>query len=122
LPPKQIAVGTAFLVFCSTFTASVFIVVGNTIFTQSLVSGILRLAPSVDPATALAAGGSADAVRGLLPPGSPELKGLLQAFSLAFDKVCYFMLVLAAVSAIASLGMGWVDVRKKKIPEPKGAA
>ncbi|KAI1121165.1 major facilitator superfamily domain-containing protein [Nemania abortiva] len=113
LPPKQITVGTAFLVFCSTFTASVFIVIGNAIFTQSLVSEILRLAPSVDPAATLAAGGSADAVRGLLPAGSPELEGLLQAFSLAFDKVCYFMLALAAVSVIASFGMGWVDVRKK---------
>ncbi|KAI0905323.1 MFS general substrate transporter [Ustulina deusta] len=117
LPPKQIAVGTAFLVFCSTFTASAFIVVANTIFTQSLVSEIQRLVPSVDPAAALAAGGSAQAVRGLVSVGSPELKALLKAYANAFDSVCYFMLSLAAISAIASLGMGWVDIRKKEPQE-----
>lgn len=75
------------------------------------------MVPSVDPAAALAAGGSAQAVRGLVPVGSPELKPLLKAYANAFDSVCYFMLSLAAISAIASLGMGWVDIRKKEPQE-----
>lgn len=118
LPPKQSALGTSFLVFCQTFSAAVFIVVGNTIFTQSLINETRKLVPSIDPQAVLKAGGSAKAVRELAPPGSPEMAALLRVFSNAFDSVCYLMIALAAVSTIASFGMGWVDIRKKK-PEVK---
>ncbi|KAI1499758.1 putative MFS multidrug transporter [Biscogniauxia marginata] len=116
LPPSQSAIGIAFLVFCQNFLAAVFVVVANTIFTETLSQAIVELAPSVDPAAAMAAGGSAEAVRNLVPPGSPELDGVLRAFARSFDTVCYVMVAAAAVSFIASWGMGWVDVRKKKQP------
>ncbi|KAI1215167.1 putative MFS multidrug transporter [Annulohypoxylon truncatum] len=117
LPPAQSALGTAFLIFCQNFSAAVFAVVGNTIFTQTLLKEIVRLAPSVDPQAALAAGGSAEAVRSLVPQGSPELAGVIQAFATAFDTVCYMLIACAGLSFVASFGMGWVDVRKKKEPE-----
>ncbi|KAI0896269.1 putative MFS multidrug transporter [Annulohypoxylon nitens] len=117
LPPAQSALGTAFLIFCQNFSSAVFSVVGNTIFTQTLLKEIVKLAPSVNPQAALAAGGSAEAVRALVPPGSPELAGVIQAFSTAFDTVCYMLIACAALSFVASFGMGWVDVRKKKAPE-----
>ncbi|KAI0491189.1 major facilitator superfamily domain-containing protein [Xylaria cf. heliscus] len=121
LPLKQSQLGISFLVFCQTFSAAVFIVVGNTIFTQSLISETHRLVPSVNPADVLRAGGSAEAIRSLVPPGSPELAGLLRAFSNAFDTVCHFMVALAGISVIASFGMGWVDTRQKK-PQEKSEA
>ncbi|KAH9995945.1 putative MFS multidrug transporter [Xylariaceae sp. FL0662B] len=114
VPPSQSALGTAFLVFCQNLSSAVFVVVANTIFTQTLTSEIPRLAPSVDPAAALAAGGSATAVRALAPPGSPELEGLLLAYSNSFDALCYLLIAAACVSFVAAFGMGWVDVRKKK--------
>ncbi|KAI1813743.1 MFS general substrate transporter [Poronia punctata] len=118
LPPKQSQLGTSFLVFCQTFGAAVWIVVGNTVFTQSLISETRRLVPSIDPSAVLKAGGSAQAVRSLAAPGSPELEALLQAFSNAFSAVCYLMVALAGVGTFASFGMGWVDVRKKKTQAP----
>ncbi|KAI2467936.1 putative MFS multidrug transporter [Annulohypoxylon bovei var. microspora] len=120
LPPAQSALGTAFLIFCQNFSSAVFSVVGNTIFTQTLLKEIVKLAPSVDPQAALAAGGSAEAVRALVPPGSPELPGVIQSFATAFDTVCYMLIACAALSFVASFGMGWVDVRKKKEPEKGG--
>ncbi|KAI1138509.1 putative MFS multidrug transporter [Hypoxylon sp. FL0543] len=120
LTPAQSAVGTAFLIFCQNFSAAVFSVVGNTIFTQTLLKKIVVLAPSVDPQAALAAGGSAAAVRALVPPGSPELAGVLQAFADSFDAVCYMVIAMASLSFVASWGMGWVDVRKKKQQPAKG--
>ncbi|KAI0598793.1 major facilitator superfamily domain-containing protein [Biscogniauxia sp. FL1348] len=116
LPPSQSAVGVAFLVFCQNFLAAVFVVVANTIFTETLAQEIVEFAPSVDPAAALAAGSSAAAVRNLVPPGSPELDGVLRAFAKSFDTLCFVMVAAASVSFIASWGMGWVDVRKKKQP------
>ncbi|KAI0533042.1 major facilitator superfamily domain-containing protein [Xylaria digitata] len=118
LPAKQSQLGVSFLVFCQTFSAAVFVVVANTIFTQSLISETRSLVPTLDPAAVLQAGGSAEAIRSLVPPGSPELAALLKAFSNAFDTVCYLMITLAGISVFASFGMGWIDTRKTK-PEAK---
>lgn len=107
--------------FAQTFSAAIFVVVANTVFTQSLINETQRLVPSIDPAAVLAAGGSADAIRKLAAPGTPELAALLKAFSNAFDYVCYLMIALAGISIFASFGMGWVDTRKAK-PEPKTEA
>ncbi|KAI0910721.1 major facilitator superfamily domain-containing protein [Ustulina deusta] len=121
LPAKQSQLGISFLVFCQTFSAAVFVVVGNTVFTQSLINETLTLIPSINPADVLRAGGSAEAIRSLAPPGSPELAALLKAFSNAFDAVCYLMIALTAISFFASFGMGWVDTRRTK-PEAKTEA
>ncbi|KAI1171454.1 major facilitator superfamily domain-containing protein [Nemania sp. FL0916] len=120
LPLKQSQLGVSFLVFCQTFSAAVFIVVGNTIFTQSLVNETRKLLPSLDPTAVLRAGGSAQAIRSLVPPG-PELAALLKVFSTSFDNTCYLMIGLASISVFASFGMGWVDTRKTK-PEAKPEA
>ncbi|GAP83988.1 putative MFS multidrug transporter [Rosellinia necatrix] len=123
LPAKQSQLGVSFLVFCQTFAAAVFVVVGNTIFTQSLITETRRLVPSLDPTAVLRAGGSADAIRSLVRPGSPELAGLLKAFSNAFDIVCYLMIALAGISAVAAFGMGWIDIRQTKpAAKPEAAA
>ncbi|OTB18714.1 hypothetical protein K445DRAFT_8734 [Daldinia sp. EC12] len=121
LPPAQSALGIAFLIFCQNFSAAVFSVVANTIFQQTLQRQIVILSPSIDPALALAAGGSAEAVRALAPPDSPELRGVLLAFSKAFDTTAYLLVAAASLSFVSSWWMGWVDVRKKKQPE-KGEA
>ncbi|KAI1099118.1 putative MFS multidrug transporter [Jackrogersella minutella] len=121
LPPAQSALGVAFLVFCENFLEAVFAVVSNTIFTQTLLKTVARFAPSVDPQAALAAGASAEAVRALVPTGSAELAGVLQAFADSFDAVCYMLTACAGLSFMASWGLGWVDVRKKKEAE-KGDA
>ncbi|KAI0454546.1 major facilitator superfamily domain-containing protein [Xylaria acuta] len=117
LPAQQSQLGVSFLVFCQTFSAAVFVVVGNTIFTQQLINETRRLVPSVNPADVLRAGGSAEAIRSLVPPGSPELAALIRVFSIAFDTVCYLMIALAGISVIASFGMGWIDTRQKKPQE-----
>ncbi|KAI1805109.1 putative MFS multidrug transporter [Daldinia bambusicola] len=121
LPPAESALGIAFLIFCQNFSAAVFSVVANTIFQQTLQRQITILAPSIDPALALAAGGSAEAVRALAPPDSPELRGVLLAFSKAFDTTAYLLIACASLCFVSSWWMGWVDVRKKKQPE-KGEA
>lgn len=111
--PAQSPTVIAFMVFMENLVAAVFTIVGNVIFTQTLTRRVSVLAPSVSPEAALAVGGGAEAVRSLLPPGSPELDGLLLAFSDSVNAVFYFLAALAVVSFTAAWGMGWVDVRKK---------
>ena len=100
--------------------AAIFTIVGNVIFTHTLTRQVSVLAPSVSPEAALAVGGGAEAVRALLPPGSPELYGLLLAFSNSVNAVFYLLAPLAVVSFTAAWGMGWVDIRKKA-PAENGA-
>ncbi|KAK7717951.1 hypothetical protein SLS63_010601 [Diaporthe eres] len=100
--------------------AAIFTIVGNVIFTQTLTRRVSVLAPSVSPEAALAVGGGAEAVRALLPPGSPELDGLLLAFSDSVNAVFYLLTALAVVSFTAAWGMGWVNIRKKE-PVEDGA-
>ncbi|KAI0414194.1 putative MFS multidrug transporter [Xylaria grammica] len=119
--PAQSPVAMAFLVFVQNLLAAIFTIVGNAVFTETLARQVSVLAPSVSPEAALTAGGSAEAVRALLPPGSPELDGLLLAYSKSVNAVFYMLLGVAAVCFFAAWGMGWVDIRKKKEPEENGA-
>ena len=90
---------------------------GNVVFTQSLTSEIRTHAPSVSLKAALAAGASPNAVRALVPAGSPELGGVLLAFSNSVNKVFYLLMGCCLGGLLSALGMGWVDTKKKKMPE-----
>jgi len=111
--PAQSPTVIAFMIFVENLVAAIFTIVGNVIFTKTLTRKVPVLAPSVSPEAALAEGGSAEAVRALLPSGSPEVYGLLLAFSDSINAVFYLLAALAVVSFTAAWGMGWVDVRKK---------
>ena len=68
---------------------------------------------------AINAGASASAVRSLVPAGSPALAGLLQAYANSVDKVFLLLVGLCGAGFIAAFGMGWVDTRRKAVPEGK---
>ncbi|KAF1362295.1 efflux pump protein [Lizonia empirigonia] len=117
LPPQEIPVGIAFMIFCQNFAGAIFVVVAEVIFTQRLIKEIKAHTSSVSVSAALAAGASSSAVRALVPAGSPELAGVLLAFSNSVDKVFILLMFCCLVGLFASLGMGWVDIRKEKTPE-----
>lgn len=101
------------LIFFQNLAGSIAVVVATTIFTQSLLKDLPVLAPSVSPDAVVSSGTGADAVRGLLPAGSPELGGLLRAYSYAIDKTFYVVAGFAVASIGFALFMGWDDVRRK---------
>ncbi|KAI0449644.1 putative MFS multidrug transporter [Xylaria acuta] len=119
--PAQSPIAITFLVFAQNQLGAIFSIAGNAIFTQTLTQQVSALAPSVSPEAALAAGGGAEAVRALVPPGSPELDGLLLAYSKSVNGVFYLLLAVAIVCFAAAWGMGWVNIRKKKAPEANEA-
>lgn len=121
MPPSYIATSLAFLIFIQNLFNSVFVIVANTIFTQSLISNIRKHAPSVSPEAALEAGGSAAAVRHLVPEGSEELDEVLNAYNDALRNVWYLLVGFSCLVFAASWGMGWIDVRKKTEEKKKGA-
>lgn len=111
---ELVAISMSLLIFCQNLAGSIAVVMATTIFTQSLLDDLPTLAPSVSPEAAISSGTGAEAVRGLLPEGSPELDGLLRAFSYAFDKTFYVVAGFGVASIVFSLFMGWGVVIKKK--------
>lgn len=114
LPPDQIPISLAFLIFIQNLGTSTFLVIATTIFTQTLVSDIKKYVPLVEPQRALESGGSAGAVRALVPPGSSELGSLLKAYSESVNNVFYLLVGTAIVGFFVCWGMGWKDLRRKK--------
>lgn len=76
--------------------------------------------PSVSPRIVLDTGSSASAVRALVP--LEELDGLLRAYSESLRNVFYFLSAIACIAVIASLGMGWKDIRKNSAEPEKDVA
>jgi hypothetical protein len=108
------AVAMAFLIFLQNFGTSVVIVLSNTIFTQTLTRAITKYAPSVSSQAALLAGSDPRAVRALVIAHENELNGVLLAYSESLRNVFYLLVGISGAAVLLSLGMGWVDVRKKK--------
>jgi hypothetical protein len=104
----------AFLIFLQNFGVSIGIVLSNVAFAQSLTKAVPKYAPSVAGQAALQAGSASHAVRNLVVGHEDELNGVLLAYCESLRNVFYFLVAMAGLSTVLSLGMGWVDVRKKK--------
>lgn len=102
------------LVFSQSLFGAILITAANTIFQERLKSSIKNETPSIDPIAAIAAGGSAAAVRALAPAGGELLRSILNLYSRSVGNVYYLLIGTSIVSLAASFGMGWVDVRQKK--------
>lgn len=113
LPAKQVATGNAIFIFTQNFAGAVFITVANTVFQESLTSYIKSNVPGITPEDAIAAGGSASAVRALAPEG-PLRDGIFNAYSDAFANVFYVMIGTCLIALACSFGMGWKDLRVKE--------
>lgn len=53
-------------------------------------------------------------MRAIAPPGSEQLKGLLEAYSIGVSHVSYLLLAMGVAATVSSFGMGWVDLRTTK--------
>jgi len=110
--PSEIPVGQAFLSFSQLIGAAIFVVVGNTIFSELLESGLAKYAPTVDAQAVIAAG--ATAFRTAVAPA--DLPGVLLAYAKAVTAPLYVACAAGALAFFSAWGMGWVDIRKKKTP------
>jgi hypothetical protein len=105
----DVPTGTSVVVFAQTVGGSVVLLVAQNLFTNELLSGLAKNAPSVNPATVLSAG-----ALGLLQ-GLPEAvkAGVLLAYSNAVTTTLYVPTAMGAVSIIGALLMEWKSVKGK---------
>ncbi len=70
LPKEQLSTGTALIVFCQNFGASVFISLGQTTFENALITALAQFAPDVD--AALVANAGATGFRQVVSPAAVD--------------------------------------------------
>lgn len=111
---KMVPTLMAFLIFAQGLCGSVFIIIANTIFTQTLTSTLPKYAPRVSIQDALQAGASASAIQHLVQNSRDQLDGVLKAYSESLGNIWYLLVGFSCAMFCVSFGMGWVDVREKK--------
>ncbi|KAK9344618.1 hypothetical protein V1522DRAFT_171594 [Lipomyces starkeyi] len=109
LPPPQIPVATALVMFSQTFAGALVLSFSDTIFTNSLSTLVPQYAPNVDPQTIINAG--ATGFRSDL--SGSELANVVIAYAKSVDRVFYLTTGMACGCFLFSWAMGWKDIRKK---------
>ncbi|KAF8544715.1 major facilitator superfamily domain-containing protein [Trichophaea hybrida] len=117
LKMDDIPVGSAIIVFFQTLGGALFISVGQNVFSNKLVEGIVARIPDMDPARILETGATS-----LTKTFSgSQLPLILEAYNRAITQSFYAAVAMAVVAFFGGLGMEWVSVKGKKI-EPIGGA
>lgn len=107
----DIPIGTAVVMFGQTLGGAVFVSVGQNVFTNRLVSGLLKEAPGLNPSLVLAVG--ATNLKSAVPP--QLLDGVQEAYNTALTDAFYASVALSALSIFAGFGMEWKNVKGKKL-------
>ncbi|KAL1874359.1 hypothetical protein VTK73DRAFT_442 [Phialemonium thermophilum] len=113
--PHELSSANSLLAFSQYIGGAIFLVVGNTVFSETLKHELATHVPGVNGAAVAAAG--ATAFRHIVPPAI--LPAVLKAYARGIDNTFFIAVATGSLSTVTALGLGWVDLRKKKEPEKK---
>jgi hypothetical protein len=102
--------GNSVVIFVQSLGTAITLAISDAIFQGSLQSELPKQAPSADAAAIVAAG--ATHFRSIVK--EQDLSGVLAAYSISIGRVFYLAAGVSGLGLITSLGMGWVDVSKKR--------
>ncbi|KAK8050265.1 major facilitator superfamily transporter [Apiospora phragmitis] len=107
----DVPTGTAIIVFAQTLGGSLFVGVGQSVFTNQLVKSLAAYVPSLSPSIVLATG--ATNLQKSLPVG--DIAGIQLAYSEALTKAFLVTVALSAISVVGCALNPWKSVKGKKI-------
>ncbi|KAJ7165601.1 putative efflux pump antibiotic resistance protein [Mycena crocata] len=116
LSMEDIPTGTSLVIFMQTLGGALFISVGQNVFTNKLVSGLVSQVPGINPAIVLSAG--ATSLRSAVD--SQYLPAVLSVYNQALVSAYYVSIAMAGISTIGSLAMEWKSVKGKKLEMAMG--
>ncbi|KAJ7901178.1 putative efflux pump antibiotic resistance protein [Mycena olivaceomarginata] len=114
---KDIPIGTSIIMFAQTLGGALFISIGQNVFTNKLVSGLISSVPSVSPALVLAAG--ATSLKNAVPP--EFLQDVLVVYNKALVSAFYVAIAMASLSLVGALVVEWKSIKGKKMEMAVGA-
>ncbi|KAJ7491777.1 DHA14-like major facilitator [Mycena galericulata] len=108
---KDVPIGTSIIMFADTLGGALFISIGQSVFTNKLVKGLIERVPGVSPAIVLSAGATSlkDAV-------APEfLDAVLFVYNEALVAAFYVAIAMSSLSLVGALIIEWRSIKGKKI-------
>ncbi|KAH8816906.1 major facilitator superfamily domain-containing protein [Xylogone sp. PMI_703] len=119
LPPADIPVAMALVVFAQTLGGAIFVSVSDNIFSNLLIKNLKEIVPSVTPSIVSSAG--ATNLKNVIDP--QFLPGVLVAYNHAITQTWYTAVALASVSIIGVAAVDWtISLKDKNIDMAAAAA
>lgn len=113
LPEEDVSIGTSLVVFARSLGGAIFVSVGQNIFSNHIVSGMLARVPELDPSIVLECGAT-DLQQTISQATSGQanvVACVLEIYNDAIVQTFVVALVLACVSIIGALGVEWRTVK-----------
>ncbi|OQE01714.1 hypothetical protein PENVUL_c041G08133 [Penicillium vulpinum] len=113
LPEEDVSIGTSLVVFARSLGGAIFVSVGQNIFSNHIVSGMLARVPELDPSIVLESGATdlQQTVRQATSGQANVVACVLEIYNDAIVQTFVVALVLACVSIIGALGVEWRTVK-----------
>lgn len=116
----EVSVASALVVLAQNLSASIFLSLGEVVFSTELRRFLTAYAPSADVDAIVAAGAAAANIRAAVPPAL--LVPVQRAYSDTFDRVVYLAAGSACAAFLAALCLGWTRMPTPAKAAPKPAA
>jgi len=113
LPEEDVSIGTSLVVFARSLGGAIFVSVGQNIFSNHIVSGMLARVPELDPSIVLESGATdlQQTIRQATSGQANVVAHVLEIYNDAIVQTFVVALVLACVSIIGALGVEWRTVK-----------
>ncbi|PGH14853.1 hypothetical protein AJ80_05779 [Polytolypa hystricis UAMH7299] len=108
---EDVAVGTVVMMFAQTLGGALFVSVGQNVFSNRLVSGVLEAAPGLDPAIILSVG--ATELKNHIP--EEFLPAVQEAFNAALTNTWYISVAMSSLCLFFCFAVEWKSVKGKNL-------
>jgi hypothetical protein len=110
LPIHDVPVGTAMMIFFQTMGGAIFLSVGQNIFTNKLLKGVIATVPGIDPSLVLHSG--ATDLKKNIP--AHFLPAVQTAYNKALTQTWYVSVAMACATVFGVVWVEWKSVKSKK--------
>ncbi len=108
---SEVPIGTSVIIFVQTLGGALFVSIGQNVFSNKLVEGLAKYAPSINPSIVLNIG--ATSIQNTVE--KDVLPGVTLAYNNALTHSFLVAAIMAATTIIGSTAIEWKSVKGKKI-------
>ena len=108
---SQVPIGTSVIVFVQTLGGALFVSISQNVFSNKLLQGLAKYAPSIDPNIILKTG--ATSIQQTIDKA--DLPGVTLAYNNALTQSFLVACIMASMSLLGSVTIEWKSVKGKKI-------
>ena len=117
LPPRDVAIGTAIIMFSQTLGGSLFVSVGQNVFENQLLKNLEAVVPDFPANVVLSTG--ATYLKNAVPP--QYISRVLVAYDAALTQTWYVSVAMSCLSVIGAVFLEWKSMKAKKVEAVGGA-